>query len=110
LTNKHKQTTIEAERILKGSHLSTERTAPPELRRERILSLVRDREFVRVSDLSDMFGISEVTVRSDLDLLDESSNLQRVHGGAIIRTSVPRQERSFEESSGALPEEKVSIG
>jgi DeoR family transcriptional regulator, aga operon transcriptional repressor len=87
-----------------------ERTVPPELRRERILSLVRDREFVRVSDLSAMFGISEVTVRSDLDLLDESGNLQRVHGGAVIRTPIPRQERSFEESSGASAEEKASIG
>lgn len=57
-----------------------------------------------------MFGISEVTVRSDLDILDESGNLQRVHGGAVIRTSVPRQERSFEESSDASPEEKASIG
>ncbi len=45
-----------------------DRTVPPELRRERILSLVREREFVRVGDLSDMFGISEVTVRADLDL------------------------------------------
>ncbi len=57
-----------------------------------------------------MFGISEVTVRSDLDLLDESGNVQRVHGGAIIRTPVPRQERSFEESSGASAEEKAAIG
>jgi DeoR family transcriptional regulator of aga operon len=57
-----------------------------------------------------MFGISEVTVRSDLDLLDESGNLQRVHGGAIIRTPVPRKERSFEESSGASAEEKAAIG
>ena len=87
-----------------------ERTVPPELRREKILSLTRDREFVRVSDLSAMFGISEVTVRSDLDLLDESGDLQRVHGGAVIRTPMLRQERSLEESIGASPEEKAAIG
>jgi DeoR family transcriptional regulator of aga operon len=87
-----------------------ERTVPPELRRERILTLTRDREFVRVSDLSDLFGISEVTIRSDLDLLDEAGDLQRVHGGAVIRTRVPRQERSFEESIGASPQEKAAIG
>jgi DeoR family transcriptional regulator of aga operon len=87
-----------------------ERTVPPELRRDKIISLMRDREFVRVSDLSAMFGISEVTVRGDLDLLDESGALQRVHGGAVIRTPVPRQERSFEESIGASPEEKTAIG
>ncbi len=87
-----------------------DRTVPAELRRERILSLVREREFVRVTDLSAMFGISEVTVRSDLDLLDESGSLQRVHGGAVVRAPKPRQERSFEESSGSAAEEKAAIG
>ncbi|MGB5433469.1 MAG: DeoR/GlpR family DNA-binding transcription regulator [Acidimicrobiia bacterium] len=87
-----------------------ERTVPAELRRERILSLVRDREFVRVSEMSAMFGISEVTVRSDLDILDETGSLQRVHGGAVIRAPRSRQERSFEESSGTAAEEKAAIG
>jgi DeoR family transcriptional regulator of aga operon len=88
----------------------TERAVPAELRRERILSLVREREFVRVSDLSAMFGISEVTVRSDLDLLDGTGSLQRVHGGAVVRALRPRLERSFEESSGSAAEEKAAIG
>jgi DeoR family transcriptional regulator of aga operon len=57
-----------------------------------------------------MFGLSEVTIRSDLDLLAESGSLQRVHGGAIIRDPTPRQERSFEESLGAFAEEKEAIG
>lgn len=90
--------------------MSTDRTVPPELRRERILTLVKEREFVRVADLSDMFGISEVTVRSDLDLLDETGTLQRVHGGAVVRTPVRRNERPFEESMGTSPEEKAAIG
>ena len=88
----------------------TEGNIPAELRRERILTLVRDREFVRVGDLSAMFGLSEVTIRSDLDLLAEGSGLQRVHGGAIIRDPTPRPERSFEESLGAYADEKEAIG
>ncbi|MBW2472575.1 MAG: DeoR/GlpR transcriptional regulator [Deltaproteobacteria bacterium] len=88
-----------------------ERTVPPELRRERILSLVREREFVRVADLSAMFGISEVTVRSDLDLLNETGSLQRVHGGAVVRpAAAPRAEPSFEESEVTAAEEKAAIG
>jgi DeoR family transcriptional regulator of aga operon len=87
-----------------------DRTVPPELRREQILSLVREREFVRVADLSDMFGISEVTVRSDLDLLDTSGSLQRVHGGAVVRAPISRTERSLEESSIAAADEKAAIG
>jgi DeoR family transcriptional regulator of aga operon len=87
-----------------------DRTVPPELRRDRILSLVREREFVRVTDLSNMFGISEVTVRSDLDLLHESGSLQRVHGGAVVRAPISRTERSLEESSSSAAEEKANIG
>lgn len=74
------------------------------------MNLVRDREFVRVSDLSAMFGISEVTVRSDLDLLSDRGSLQRVHGGAVVRDPVRRSERSFEESLGAYADEKAAIG
>jgi len=88
----------------------TERTIPAQIRRERILALVREREFVRVSDLSTLFGISEVTVRSDLDLLDGSGSLQRVHGGAVVRAQGERHERSIEESSDDNPVEKAAIG
>lgn len=87
-----------------------DRTVPPELRREKILSLVREREFVRVGDLSDMFGISEVTVRADLDLLDTSGSLQRVHGGAVVRAPISRTERPIEESSITAADEKAAIG
>ncbi len=83
---------------------------PAQLRRERILNLVRDREFVRVADLSAMFGLSEVTIRSDLDYLADQGSVQRVHGGAVVRDPTPHKERPFEESLGASAEEKAAIG
>jgi len=83
---------------------------PAELRRERILRLVRDREFVRVTDLAAMFRISDVTIRNDLDLLADREAVQRVHGGAIVRDPTPRRERSFEEALGAHEAEKEAIG
>ena len=70
---------------------------PGELRRARILDLVREREFVRVSDLSEIFGLSEVTIRSDLDALASGGSLRRVHGGAIVRSDRPRLERPYHE-------------
>ncbi|MFO7547766.1 MAG: DeoR/GlpR family DNA-binding transcription regulator [Acidimicrobiia bacterium] len=88
----------------------TDRHIPAEVRREQIATLVRDREFVRVSDLSAMFGISEVTIRSDLDLLADRGSLQRVHGGAVIRNPGVRFEPSFEEALGAFAEEKAAVG
>lgn len=83
---------------------------PAALRRDRILRLVRDREFVRVADLSNIFGTSEVTIRGDLDELADQGELQRVHGGAIVRDPTPRSELSFEEALGSSYPEKEAIG
>lgn len=75
-----------------------------------MLSLVREREFVRVTDLSAIFGISEVTVRADLAHLAGQGYLQRVHGGAIVRDPDLRLERSFEEAMDEYAAEKAGIG
>lgn len=74
-----------------------------------MLSLVREREFMRVADLSSIFGISEVTVRTDLAALAEQGMLQRVHGGAIARELEPPVERSFEEALDEFAAEKAGI-
>lgn len=83
---------------------------PAELRRDRMLSIVRDREFMRVADLSNIFGISEVTVRADLAHLADHGMLQRVHGGAIVRDPEPTKERTFEEAMDQYAAEKAGIG
>jgi DeoR family transcriptional regulator of aga operon len=67
-------------------------------RREQILNVVLSQEFVTVHDLSDRFGVSIVTVRSDLDELAERGQLRRVRGGAIAAfrraSEVPYEARS----------------
>jgi DeoR family transcriptional regulator of aga operon len=73
-------------------------------------ALIEEREFMRVGDLSEIFSISEVTVRSDLDLLASSTSIQRVHGGAMLDHSQSRQEQTFEQSAGTSLEEKAAIG
>ena len=45
----------------------------------------------KVTELSEQFGVSEMTVRRDLEELEESGVLLRLHGGAISNIS-----RSFE--------------
>jgi DeoR family transcriptional regulator of aga operon len=79
------------------------------LRRDRMLAVIRERDFVRVGELSERFGISEVTVRSDLDALAGRGEVHRIRGGAIPRT-LPDKERPFEESETSFAEEKVAIG
>ncbi|MBN2559274.1 MAG: DeoR/GlpR transcriptional regulator [Clostridia bacterium] len=52
-------------------------------RREAILGLIAAEGGVRVSSLSELFGISGVTIRTDLEALEKKGLLERVHGGAV---------------------------
>ena len=71
---------------------------------------IRSHEIGRVSDLADEFGVSEVTVRSDLDHLERRGKVLRVHGGAVPDNRPPRRERSFEEEAVTSTAEKAAIG
>lgn len=52
-------------------------------RQKRLLALVRDRGAVRVDELCDALTVSPATVRRDLEILEGTGALRRVHGGAI---------------------------
>lgn len=54
-----------------------------EQRKQKILDLLKENDSVRVSSLSRLFGVSEVTVRSYLEDLEKKGLLSRVHGGAV---------------------------
>jgi DeoR family transcriptional regulator, aga operon transcriptional repressor len=82
---------------------------PPSLRRERMLAEIKEREFVRVGELSSRFGVSEMTVRGDLDSLAAKGKVHRVRGGAIPRL-IASHEQPFEDSVSSFAAEKVAIG
>ena len=52
------------------------------LRLERIISLVDNKGFLSVNELSQLCGVSEMTIRRDLDQLDAQQRIQRTYGGA----------------------------
>ncbi len=54
-----------------------------EQRKQRILDLLKENDTVRVTNLSRQFGVSEVTIRTDLDDMEKKGLLSRVHGGAV---------------------------
>lgn len=58
-------------------------------RHQAILDLIRRSESVRVADLADLLNVSESTIRSDLEILDEQGHLVRIRGGAIARSASP---------------------
>jgi DeoR family transcriptional regulator, aga operon transcriptional repressor len=85
------------------------RSLPARIRRDRMLDLVREQEFLRVSELADRFDVSEVTVRADLDALEQRGQLRRVRGGAVPRATAP-PERRFEDAEVAAAAQKRAIG
>ncbi|ROZ61785.1 DeoR/GlpR transcriptional regulator [Kocuria soli] len=56
----------------------------PAERRARILEQTRAQGSVRVADLAQVLGVSEMTVRRDLDQLATDGELHKVHGGARL--------------------------
>lgn len=54
-----------------------------EQRKAKILEMLNNEGNVKVSELSKLFNISEVTIRIDLQDLESKGLLQRVHGGAV---------------------------
>ncbi len=54
-----------------------------ESRREEIVELVQLNGKVKVSELSERYKISEVSIRKDLEVLEAQGHLSRIHGGAV---------------------------
>lgn len=58
-----------------------------EERHNAILTIVNEQKSVTVQELMKFLGISESTIRRDLNLLDREGLLIKVHGGAIANNS-----------------------
>ena len=59
-----------------------------EERQKEIFQLISERHRVRVSELSRLLETSEVTIRRDLDALQDENKILRTHGGAVLAYSV----------------------
>ncbi|HEX9029578.1 MAG TPA: DeoR family transcriptional regulator, partial [Anaerolineales bacterium] len=55
---------------------------PTHDRLEQIVALVEARGFLTVAELSELCQVSEMTIRRDLNRLDEQKRIQRTYGGA----------------------------
>lgn len=61
-------------------------------RHQRILDILRQRSSAKVSELSDTLGVSQVTVRSDLDVLEGQGHISRLRGGAMLKNGYQIQD------------------
>ena len=78
-------------------------------RQARILERVRETGAVRVADLVHELGVSDMTVRRDLEVLDERGLLEKVHGGATSLSDRALAEPTFDAKSARQQAEKEAI-
>src|SRR6476661_3438898 len=91
-----------------GGMSQMEQALSPERRREQIVGYLSAHDRTSVVELSQVLGVSEVTVRKDLDQLEAQGLLTRVHGGALI-SGRGRLERYFAAREQEHREEKRRI-
>lgn len=76
----------------------------PEERRRRVAERIRESGGVTVGMIDEEFGISPMTARRDLKILEQEGRARKIHGGAVL-PELARHEDSFrkrlEDSAGA---------
>lgn len=78
-------------------------------RQTAILDLVRRHGGVRVSQLVRQFGVSDMTIRRDLEALADRGLVDKVHGGATIAGPGSTEEPGFDAKSVRQRNEKAAI-
>ena len=78
-------------------------------RHDYILTRINDEGVVRVGDLVDSLGVSDMTIRRDLGALHERGLLEKTHGGAVVIPGSTLYEPGFRAKSGLMQAEKEAI-
>ena len=79
-----------------------------EQRKQKILDLLKEKDSVRVTNLSRLLGVSAVTIRSYLEDMEKKGLLSRVHGGAVSSYK-PYYSMNLNQRLETNKESKVSI-
>lgn len=94
--------------VLQDSDASERRHDLAVHRRQRLVHLVEARGAARLEELSEALGVSQATVRRDLNAVSEAGRLRRVHGGAVA-VDQRLGELHFDVKAGTAAAEKGRI-
>lgn len=61
---------------------------------------------IRINDMKDMFDVTEMTIRRDLEKLEQAGIVRRIFGGAILLG----KDIALKDRTGVMAEEKARIG
>jgi len=78
-------------------------------RQSLILQAVRSDGSARVSDLTQRLGVSDMTIRRDLEVLARDGLIEKVHGGAVLPGTPASHEPGFEAKLVLEQPEKTTI-
>src|SRR5580700_9309276 len=78
-------------------------------RQSLILEDIRRTGSARVSDLTQRLGVSDMTIRRDLEVLARAGLIEKVHGGAVLPGAPSSHEPGFEAKSVLERPEKDAI-
>ena len=76
-------------------------------RRNQIVELIHQKRTLKNTELMERFGISIETVRRDLEYLEHQGCLQRVYGGAVLKTSLGGEPEYHSRSKDQADEKNV---
>lgn len=65
-----------------------------ETRKDKILEMLKEDGSVKVAELSKIFKVTDVTIRQDLEKLEQDGLVTRKHGGAFLKT-IGKQVQNF---------------
>jgi DeoR family transcriptional regulator of aga operon len=97
MPDEQQETSVDVDKMLIGE------------RRQHILSLIHRDGRVLVSELSESLSISPITIRKDLDYLDNQGKVQRTHGGALSPQGSTMMDPSLNEKAHHQVKEKQRI-
>jgi DeoR/GlpR family transcriptional regulator of sugar metabolism len=81
----------------------------PAQRQDRIMAEIERSGGARIVQLAELLGVSDMTVRRDIDVLADRGLVKKVYGGATIRSQGASEEPGFEAKSSREPAAKELI-
>lgn len=80
-----------------------------EQRLNKIKQFLDKKNIIQVNDVKNLFDVTEMTIRRDLQILEDEGILERIHGGAKRKEQISDRELSHIEKSTLFIEEKKYI-
>ena len=83
----------------------------PEERRERIIEILKTKDYAEIPYLSETFNVSEMTIRRDIDKLEKDDRVIKVYGGVRLKVLSEREWESpieIRKSTNSLAKQMIS--